>query len=201
MPIMQGQEPVLNAANAWKEKCLIGDGSLFSNEQLWTKENIEALKENFTDNPLDDKRKFEDKLIEQLKNTTTQVQQLAAEMLWVLYLFVHKTAMRPETKQSNIKKIWGLSGAKFNDSFLVNDDVLSGIGNPGQAYSQGRWRELNFLIYLSISLRKLTSLERYNVLSSAASFAVWLDTQNDAQNRQFRHIVLFLLFPGMSVFN
>ena len=36
-------ESILQAAEQWKKQCLLGGGSIFSNEQLWTSDGFETL--------------------------------------------------------------------------------------------------------------------------------------------------------------
>ena len=39
-------EDILSAADAWRERCLLQDGSVFlDDEALWTRENIRELRE------------------------------------------------------------------------------------------------------------------------------------------------------------
>ena len=62
-------DAVLGAAEAWRKRCFLADGSLFSDEVLWTLDNIQELKRRFLENPIEDAgRSFFDKLEEQLDN-------------------------------------------------------------------------------------------------------------------------------------
>ena len=84
----QGHEvQVFKAAEVWRQRCLLGSKSLFSNSTLWTKNNFEELKTLFVDNPILGKRKFYDKLQEQIGAAKPDICKLAAETLWLLYLF------------------------------------------------------------------------------------------------------------------
>ena len=39
-------EDILSAADAWRERCLLQDGSAFlDDEELWTRENVQELRE------------------------------------------------------------------------------------------------------------------------------------------------------------
>jgi 5-methylcytosine-specific restriction enzyme B len=42
--------PIISTAERWKLSCLIGDGSLFSETNLWTLENVNQFKSYFVDN-------------------------------------------------------------------------------------------------------------------------------------------------------
>ena len=53
---------ILAAANYWVDRCLIQDGSVFTEEDLWTPENLEEFKVRFIENYMDDSRSFMVKL-------------------------------------------------------------------------------------------------------------------------------------------
>lgn len=60
---------VLAAAEAWRERCVADDGSILSEQRLWTPDNLEALRGRFRENPiLGADRGFYDKLREQLEH-------------------------------------------------------------------------------------------------------------------------------------
>ena len=45
-PNQEYLEDILSAADAWRERCLLHDGSVFlDDEELWTRENVRELKE------------------------------------------------------------------------------------------------------------------------------------------------------------
>ena len=41
---------ILDAAEKWKQQCLLDGGSLFSEESLWTRENFDQLRIYFVEN-------------------------------------------------------------------------------------------------------------------------------------------------------
>jgi hypothetical protein len=79
---------VLKAADAWRKKCLLHDGSVFSTRSLWTQQNISELKRLFVDNPILGNKTFYDKLQEQIGNANSENIQLESEAIWLLLLFV-----------------------------------------------------------------------------------------------------------------
>ena len=110
MATWTGQEhaaQVFKAAEVWRHRCLIEDQSLFSNSTLWTRLNFEELKRLFVDNPILGSRTFSDKLREQLGGAKADVYKLAAESLWLLYLFVSNAAVGPSLKRQRIAEICG----------------------------------------------------------------------------------------------
>lgn len=77
---------VLEAAEVWREKCFFADGSLFSDEKLWTLENVRKL---FDCLKILQKQegKFWDKLPIQMRGAEPDIIQLQAEVMWMLRLF------------------------------------------------------------------------------------------------------------------
>ena len=62
---------VLAAADAWRERCFMADGSLFGDESLWTLSNIQDLKIRVIDNPImGADLTFVEKLEEQLRGAS-----------------------------------------------------------------------------------------------------------------------------------
>ena len=47
---------VLTAAEAWRDRCFMADSSLFSEEVLWTRANLQELRRLLIDNP--DRRRW-----------------------------------------------------------------------------------------------------------------------------------------------
>lgn len=80
--------PILSAANHWKDEAFLADGSVFDSRALWTVEGLEALETHFVRNLDEGGGTFIAKLEGQLKTTPPFVKQLAAEMLWLMFLCV-----------------------------------------------------------------------------------------------------------------
>jgi hypothetical protein len=76
-------ERILEAAEHWRERALVRDGSVFSDERLWCVEHLEALQKHFIDQPDLSGDTFFEKLERQLAPTEPHAKQLAAEMLRV----------------------------------------------------------------------------------------------------------------------
>ena len=122
---------------------------------------------------------------------------LWAEMTWV-YLLIHRPgSMRAAKKRARIGEIWNWSGRDLpGDHDLLNDAVLgAGVAHPGPAYSVHAWKEFRFFATAMLRWFSLEIDERASLLDRPWRFAKWLDDTKYAQNRMFRHIVLFLLFP------
>jgi len=186
--------PVLDAAEHWRHKALLSDGSIFSNSSLWTKEHIESLVTYFVENLDLGEGNFLEKLERQLENTGPEVKQLAAEMMWVILLCPSNT--HAPRKREQIEEIWNWSGLRLSlDSRWLSDETLGGLGSAGTAYNTNRWRELVYLIRFAHAWKALPADDRQRLLNDGWVFAEWLADIPEAETRQLRHMLLFLLFP------
>ena len=187
---------ILDAAEQWKQRCLLDGGSLFTDERLWTRENFEQLRIHFVENIDDGAGSFYEKLRGQLDPAPAEAKRLWAETTWVLYLPIISSSVKPKTKINRIRRVWEWSGSKFPDKhWALQDDMLSGYANLGAAFDVHRDREFRFIVsamgdWFSLSLEK-----RQSLLNDPWDFAEWLSRRQFVQDRQFRHAFLFLLFP------
>lgn len=78
---------VLAAARAWREQALRASQSVFSHAPLWSSQNLSDLQSAFLGNPLAGPEPFHQKLTKQLDGTPGEIPKLAAECVWLLYLF------------------------------------------------------------------------------------------------------------------
>ena len=98
---------VLDAAAAWKERCLLSNGSILSTTALWSLEHLAEIQREVIDKPDEGSRNYLDKLKDQLESTSAAAKALAAEALWFLMLFPVQRAMKAASKRelSVIKNI------------------------------------------------------------------------------------------------
>ncbi|MBI5278942.1 MAG: DUF3578 domain-containing protein [Burkholderiales bacterium] len=185
---------ILKAASHWARSALVEGGSVLTGKSLWTNELLDAL-DRFYIQRLDvGEGNFLEKLKAQLAPAGPDAIQLAAEMMWLLYLCPRN--IRASKKRQTLQTIWGWSGELFPaDSPFVQDETLAGIGSGGPGFNQNQWRELVFCINLVRSFRKLDVAQQARLLESPWGFDEWLSGLEDADGRQFRHMLLFLLFP------
>jgi len=196
MARLQMAEPVLKAAEHWRDTCLIDDGSLFSDQPLWTRDNLEQLDRYFVQNLDYGEGDFWSKLEAQLAPASAPAKKLAAEIFWVMYLMIDERSMGAETKRHQIRQAWEWSGDPFPGDHPLAGGILSkGISHPGTAYHTHRWRELRFFITMLEDWKDLPRDERIALMSDPWSYAEWLERREHVRGRQFRHILLFLLFP------
>ena len=214
MPGLENSDFVFEAVNHWRDNCLLKDGSVFSNENLWTEKN---LNDNFLRNLVKEILKtdqpdgnFMERLILQLENINAKsaMYKLLGESLWVMYLA--SSAMRPVTKRGRIERMWNQSGTKLPDSEYLKDKYMEGHGHPGAGFARFLWAELIAFILFVHEIKKLNPAKRRNFLKTnngrelSKQWDGWFEQwrknfQGDSdllvENRQIRHMLLHLLFP------
>ncbi len=196
MPRPSSDHPVLRAAARWRERCLRNDGSVFTEKSLWTAENVGYLIRYFAENLDEGEGGFFEKLERQLAPAPASAKQLAAEMLWVMYLALSRRAMQPGTKRRQIRTVWEWSREQLPEAPLELEEALNeGLLSPGPAYNTLRWLEFLFLVRSMEAWKDLAGSQRDAPLADPWSFAEWLLGLDDTGNRQLRHIICYLLFP------
>lgn len=186
----------LEAAQQWCDRCWMADGSILSDHALWTPENLAHLDRHFVQNLDESSRGFLEKLHDQLAPTPPAVKQLAAELLWILYLSVSDASMRGATKRLQIRQVWEWSGEPLPDSPMLAGPLERGFANPGTGFQTNRWREFAFLVQLAADWKALPERARRDLIADPWEFAAWVDRHPAGINRQFRHMLLYLLFPN-----
>ena len=185
---------ILDAAERWKHGCLLDGGSLFGEEKLWTREHFGELQKYFVERPDEGSGAFEEKLRVQLEPAPSEAKRLWAEITWVYYLIVR--SVKRVTKLDKIRTVYEWSGARLpEDHWALGDLLEKGFVNPGRGYLGHQWREFRFIVTLMLDWGFRSARDRESLLTDPWSFAEWLDGQTDGHRRQFRHGLLFLLFP------
>jgi len=187
-------DQILQAASEWQQRCLINGGSLFSNKNLWNSHNLAEIENDVVNSQLEIEGNFIQRLKEQLGSVSPEAKQLAAEILWVLFLCPSNISVK--TKREQIAVIWGLSGESLDSGHsMLQNTVLSGAGSAGTGFNTFRVREFTYLINVLNALLALSSAERKSRLSDGFTFAEWLIAIPENASRQFRHMLMFMLFP------
>lgn len=187
-------EQILNAASEWRKHCLIDGGSLFSDKKLWNSQYLTEIERDVVNSQLELEGNFMHRLKEQLASVSAEAKQLTAEMLWLLFLCPSNISAR--TKREQIIEIWALSGESLNAEHpMLQNTVLSGVGSAGTAFNTFRAREFAYLTHVLKALLALSPAEREARLDDGFTFAEWLSAIPENASRQFRHMLMFLLFP------
>lgn len=190
----QESKATLEAAEHWRQNGLLTNGSMFGEKSLWQLEYLKALDQYFIQQPDEGEGSFFEKLSHQLAPTAPEVKQLAAEILWVMLLC--PSNIGEEKKREGIRTIWGWSEEPLPENLpWLKDAALSGVGSAGVGYNTNRWRELVFVTRILMAFKQLPQAERVELLKDGWAFAKWLEQIPECDARQFRHMMLFLLFP------
>jgi 5-methylcytosine-specific restriction protein B len=192
-----GVEAVLEAAEAWRERCFLGSTSILTDHALWTLPNLNDLVTRYAAHPILGKRDFLDKLQEQMNAAPAATTQLAAEVMWFLHLFPSERTLGPATKRDQILKIWSWSGDVAPDSKFLDDAHLHGVGHPGTAYFTHRPSEFEYAIRIFIAFKTLPASEQGRLMQDDVpwEFMRWLDNQDGSDRRLARGAILYFLFP------
>jgi hypothetical protein len=186
---------VLEAAAAWRQNCLQSDGSVFSDERLWTAEHLAELSRAFLDNPILGSGRFIDKLAQQLSGCPATIQRLGAEAVWLLLLFVSPRQMGAQVKRERVTQIWSLTGGAVPVTSLLDDSHLAGMAKPGAAFMAKMPDELGYALSIIHAFKELPRLNQQALLSDPWRFGSWLDSREGSDRRAFRHMLLFFCFP------
>ncbi|MFC1779444.1 AAA family ATPase [Thermodesulfobacteriota bacterium] len=184
----------LEAGEFWRRHALETNGSIFSSDPIWNRDNLDKLNQYFVENPEEGKESFLKKLKKQLSPAGPNVIKLAAEMLWVMSLC--PSNINPPAKRDLVSRVWEFTGETLPvDSQWLQDVVLAGVGSAGTAYSTSRWRELVFFINFMRGFKALANDERQSLLSDGWKLSAWMEGIDENNTRQLRPMLLFLLFP------
>jgi hypothetical protein len=190
----KNSEAILLAAEIWKKDSLLNGESVFGFGKIWTPENIEQLITHYVDNLDYGSGNFLEKLEKQLEPASQGAKILCAEILWVMLLC--PSNIGPAKKRDNVEVILSWAGKSLPENpSLIGEDTLAGIGSGGTAYSQLRWKELVYAVLLFKQLLAEDQEKRIELLSDGEAFARFCEQVPDNEKRQFRHMILFLLFP------
>lgn len=187
---------ILDAAAHWRDTALLGEASVFTDKKIWTLQSLATLDQYYVRRPDEGEGTFHEKLQQQLAPAGADAIQLAAELMWLLYL-CPRTIKAPR-KRHTLQTIWGWSGEVFPaESPYLSDAVLDGIGSAGPGFNQNQWRELVFAINLVREFKSKGADVGRPLLADPWAFDEWVSGLPDADSRQFRHMILFLLFPDV----
>lgn len=166
---------------------------MFSENEVWSNDLLEEFRKHFVENLDEGEGSFFEKLKAQLSHGSEGLQHLAAEIMWLYFLFPAR--INAATKISRVAEIWSWSGENLKADHPMLDVFENGIGYAGPAFVNHRWRELVYLHGWVNNFRSRPKDKQRNLLGDPWNFANWLDQERESDRRQFRHILLYLLFP------
>lgn len=185
---------IYQVAQAFLKDCLIGNGSLlFDGTEVWTREALDRLHGDFVAKPDAGSRPFFDKFKDQIGGSGQLVTRLAAEVLCVYFLF--PSNVTGKRKLEGVNTALGWSGDFLPETHPVSAAFSRGIGSGGQGYNTRRPFELYFLINLAREWKAQPATWQQEVAADPWRFQEFVDSIEDAESKQLRHMLLHLLFP------
>ena len=203
------------AAEHWRNTCLLQDGSVFTDKELWTRENLNddflrkfiecVTRRDFSDVP-----SFLGKLVKQLKaiNASPEIYQLMAEVLWIMLL--GSSGLNPNKRKENAQRLWSESDTELPEHKYFQEEYGKGIANPGMGFQKYLWLELIVFILFVVEIKNMSIDQRKRLLTNndgkeiSLRWEEWVKQWDEqwreyynlrSDNRQIRHMILHLLFP------
>jgi len=185
---------IFEVAEAFRAECLLSNYSLvFGEESVWRPETLDRFYKAFVATPDEGDRSFMDKFKDQIGQAGNEVIRLAAEILCVYFLFPSNVG--GTRKRQVVNEVLGWAGDNLPESHPVSAAFSNGIGSGGQGYNTRRPFEIAFLIDLVIAWKKLPVERQALVAADPWLFQEFVDSMEDAESKQLRHMLLYLLFP------
>ena len=181
-------------AEAFRTNCLLRDGSLlFEGSSVWRPDVLDQIHKAFVATPDEGDRSFIVKFKDQVGKAGSEVVRLAAEILCVYFLFPSNVG--GARKRQVVNEVLDWAGDSLPESHPVSSAFSNGIGSGGQGYNTRRPFEIAFLIDLVIAWKKLPPDRQAVVATDPWLFQEFVDSIEDAESKQLRHMLLYLLFP------
>ena len=189
-------QPIYEAVQTWKERCLLGSGSMLSSrKRLWTRKMLNEIDPNlFAKDKGSGTKGFYERLHIQISDLSANHKKLISELMWLLLLFTTKVNI--DRKRNRIYKIWIQPEGEMNEHLdFLGDSVLAGVGNAGTAFSRYLQLELVFLVKAMQNFKGKNVNSRKEIANDPWRFSNWIDNVSAGENRTIIHILPHLLFP------
>jgi len=193
----RSREKIDQVVELWKERCLLGDGSLlYEDRSVWSLTHLQDFRERFLGGAIyGTDEDFEEKLDKQLDDAPAEVRLLAAELLVVYFLFAF-VAIGPEAKMKIVRHAAGDWEEQPPGWELIEAAMHEGIGNPGSGYNIRRDLQLAYLLDFTIRWKALDAGRQQAALGDPWALRDFADdASEDVEVREMRHILLHLLRP------
>ncbi len=202
-------DDILAAADEWKQRCLLGNGSVFTEQSLWTSENIQALEQLIPVPAWENSDKETERngwaLLRQktkkIKDTRPEVVLLAAEAFWFISLYPYSKDRPPTWKRQRFNELWELAAPPIPSDdprgHLINDQVLHGVIWVHQRH-WWIWFPLSYLLRMA-RLWNTDPPPQVDLQNDLPwKFIPWLVKDVGNRNEKtmpMRNAILYLLFP------
>ena len=168
-----GAETVYAAAQAWVDRSLRRDDSLFTpGRRIWASEWLGELRQRFLDSPDESPGTFVDRLERQLEGSPPEAYQLMAEVLYAHFLIVHTTDSSDELKRLESVLAWS------PDPVIIPPELVAGLApglaNPGMAFHTYRPFQVGLIIEFAEQWKQLVPDERQRLVDGPWAFKDFL---------------------------
>jgi 5-methylcytosine-specific restriction enzyme B len=185
---------IYRVADSFRANCLLVDGSLlFDGVPIWRADTLDRIHKAFVATPDEGDRSFTVKFKDQIGQAGPEVIRLAAEILCVYFLF--PSSVGGARKRQVVNEVLGWAGDNLPEGHVVSTAFSNGIGSGGQGYNTRRPFEIAFLIDFVIAWKKLPAERQALVATDPWLFQELVDSIEDSESKQLRHMLLYLLFP------
>ena len=166
------RENVYDAAEAWVDRALRSDDSLFTpGRPIWTTQWLDELRDRFLDQPDVGGDDHLQKLERQLREAPPQAYQLMAEVTYV-HLLVPSNMGGPR-KREQVKQILGWSPEVVDVSPKLLATLDKGLAHIGKGLNN-RPDYLGCIIEFAMALKRLSHDDRLHLLDDAWDFKAFL---------------------------
>ena len=182
----------------WRLDCLIADGSLLFEEQVWTGDNLVELGSRLTSEEEPTERDFLSTRLADLLKGERALTRLSAELVAVQYLFIHPHAHGGpgvDRKREVLGRILAWGGDALDEDTELSEALSMGIASAGTYWAANPRTQFAYLVEMGQRIKELDPAERPTLLRGDPwAFMEWLDEQGQSA-QPVRQMVLHLLCP------
>ena len=165
----KGVEKVYAAAEAWVNRALRSDDSLFTpGKPIWTRELLGELHQRFLNQPDEGSDSFLQKLEGQLANSPPEVYQLMGEVLYFHFLIVWTQSSYNERQRIETVLRWSPEPVEIPPDLI--EALTPGIAAPGAWFHTSRPFQVGFLIEFSHQWKDLEQNKQSQLLDDPWEF-------------------------------
>jgi 5-methylcytosine-specific restriction protein B len=192
--IREPQASAIYAAAAhWAGRALQGSGGVFTDRAVWTQRGLHELSERLAGEPPGRGERFEDVWHRRLDRASTDVLQLAAELLWVHLLF--PSDVTGATKRRLVQRTTRRADPEIPVPAELDAVLDGGIAPTGIAYKARRHSQVRLLLLAARGLIELPGRDRKALLADPWALKAWLGELPPDGAQAQREALMHLLHP------
>jgi 5-methylcytosine-specific restriction enzyme B len=189
---LPASEPIYAAAERFVEQALRRDGSLFTpGRAIWTLANLDDLYQRLVVGLDEGEGNFEAKLYKQLDGATSEVYQLAAELIYVHLLVVDDISY--QTKHDLVARVLEWSSEPVQMRY--REALQRGLAKAGVAYKIHRAFQIGFLLSFVRAWKQQPTREQARLLEDPWAFKAFLFGLPMRTGYAQREAILHLVHP------